>query len=72
MILQPGDVVEVRPGSQKRPYFRDLKAADEAAATPNWLVSDGKTLSGKVMRLPERSEIDSKLNEQLIVEYYSR
>jgi small subunit ribosomal protein S4 len=72
MILQPGDVVEVRPGSQKRPYFRDLKAADEAVATPNWLVSDGKTLSGKVVRLPERSEIDSKLNEQLIVEYYSR
>lgn len=72
MLLQPGDVVEVRPGSQTRPYFRDLKAADDSAATPNWVVSDGKALSGKVMRLPDRSEIDAKLNEQLIVEYYSR
>lgn len=72
MLLQPGDVVEVRPGSQTRPYFRDLKAGDDATATPNWVVSDGKALSGKVMRLPERSEIDAKLNEQLIVEYYSR
>lgn len=72
MLLQPGDVVEVRPGSQTRPYFRDLKAAEDAAATPHWVVSDGKALSGKVMRLPERSEIDAKLNEQLIVEYYSR
>jgi small subunit ribosomal protein S4 len=49
-----------------------LKAAEDATATPNWVVSDGKALSGKVMRLPERSEIDAKLNEQLIVEYYSR
>jgi small subunit ribosomal protein S4 len=72
MLLQPGDVVEVRPGSQTRTYFKDLKAAEDATATPNWVVSDGKALSGKVMRLPERSEIDAKLNEQLIVEYYSR
>jgi small subunit ribosomal protein S4 len=72
MLLQPGDVLEVRVGSQKRPYFRDLKAADDAPATPNWLVSDRGSLSGKLMRLPERAEIDAKLNEQLIVEYYSR
>ena len=72
MVLQPGDVVDVRPGSQTRTYFKDLKAAEDATATPNWVVSDGKALSGKVMRLPERSEIDAKLNEQLIVEYYSR
>src|SRR5574342_1024354 len=31
MLLEPGDVVEVRPGSQSRPYFRDLKAADASA-----------------------------------------
>jgi small subunit ribosomal protein S4 len=33
---------------------------------------DVKQLSGRVLRLPERSEIDGSLNEQLIVEYYSR
>jgi small subunit ribosomal protein S4 len=38
----------------------------------SWLERDLKYLSGKVVRLPERSEIDGNLHEQLIVEYYSR
>jgi small subunit ribosomal protein S4 len=37
-----------------------------------WLDRDLKTLSGRVLRLPERSEMDANLNEQLIVEFYSR
>jgi len=72
MIVQPGDVVEVRGGSQGRPYFRDLKAADESVTVPLWLSRDLQALSGKVIKLPERAEIEAKLNEQLIVEYYSR
>jgi small subunit ribosomal protein S4 len=72
MILEPGDVVEVRAGSQARPYFRDLKAADESVTVPLWLVRDLQALSGKVNKLPERAEIEARLNEQLIVEYYSR
>jgi small subunit ribosomal protein S4 len=39
---------------------------------PAWLSRDLKNLSGSMIRLPERSEVDSNLNEQLIVEYYSR
>jgi small subunit ribosomal protein S4 len=39
---------------------------------PAWLERDLKGLSGRVLRLPERSEIDGNLTEQLIVEYYSR
>ncbi len=72
MILEPGDVLEVRPGSQQRAYFRDLKAADQSVSLPVWLSRDMAGLSGKVNKLPERAEIDAKLNEQLIVEYYSR
>jgi len=72
MIVQPGDVVEVRGGSQGRPYFRDLKAADQSVTVPLWLTRDLQALSGKVIKLPERAEIEAKLNEQLIVEYYSR
>ncbi|MGH2521492.1 MAG: 30S ribosomal protein S4 [Anaerolineales bacterium] len=72
MIVQPGDLIEVRPGSQRRPYFRDLRAADETLSVPSWLIRDVSTLSGKVMKLPERQEIDANLNEQLIIEYYSR
>jgi small subunit ribosomal protein S4 len=72
MILQPGDVVSVREGSRGRTYFKDLTAVAEEANVPMWLSRDLKTLSGSVVRLPERGEIDSNLNEQLIVEYYSR
>ena len=72
MILTPGDVIDVRPGSARRAYFRDLKAADESVTVPLWLSRDLSTLGGKMVKLPERTEIDAKLNEQLIVEYYSR
>jgi small subunit ribosomal protein S4 len=72
MLLQPGDVVTVRDGSRTRPYFKDLSAVAEERNVPAWLSRDLKTLSGTVVRLPERAEIDSNLQEQLIVEYYSR
>lgn len=72
LTIMPGDVIEVRPGSQRRPYFRDLKAGDEARGVPAWLSADLPSLSGKVLRLPGREEIEANLNEQLIVEYYSR
>lgn len=72
MLLSPGDVVSVREGSRNRPYFKDLAAVAEERTPPAWLNRDLKTLSGTVLRLPERSEIDGNLHEQLIVEYYSR
>ena len=53
-----------------------LKAANAALAekrtSPAWLNRDLKNMTGTVQRLPERAEIDGNLNEQLIVEYYSR
>jgi small subunit ribosomal protein S4 len=72
MLLQAGDIVTVRDGSRTRPYFKDLAAVAEERNVPAWLSRDLKTLSGTVIRLPERAEIDSNLQEQLIVEYYSR
>lgn len=71
-ILRPGDVLEVRPISQKLTYFKALKEADESKSVPGWLVRNLNTLSGQVNQIPAREEIDAKLNEQLIVEYYSR
>lgn len=73
MLLAPGDVVAVREGaSRERTYFKDLPAMAESKTVPAWLERDLKSLSGRVLRLPERSEIDGNLHEQLIVEYYSR
>ena len=72
MLLSQGDTVVVRDGSRTRPYFKDLTAMAEDKNVPAWLSRDLRTLSGTVVRLPERSEIDGNMSEQLIVEYYSR
>jgi len=72
MLLKPGDEISVREGSRKLTYFKEVGELAEARNVPAWLSRDTKALTGKVERLPERLEIDGNLNEQLIVEYYSR
>ena len=72
MLLTPGDEITVREGSRKRKYFKELPELAREKNIPAWLGRDVDNLSGKMLRLPERSEIDGNLNEQLIVEYYSR
>jgi small subunit ribosomal protein S4 len=72
MTVAIGDVVSVRPSSRKRTYFKELPDLAEDRNVPNWLSRDLKELAGTVVRMPERSEIDANLGEQLIVEYYSR
>jgi small subunit ribosomal protein S4 len=72
MMIGVGDQLNVRPGSLDTVYFKELPAFAEARNIPMWVSRDLKNLSGSVIRLPERAEIDANLNEQLIVEYYSR
>ena len=72
MLLREGDTVAVRDGSRSLEYFKVLPELVEGRTSPSWLNRDGKQLSGSIQRLPERPEIDGFLNEQLIVEYYSR
>lgn len=72
MLLKPGDKIAVREGSTKRDFFKALPDVAEKRNCAVWLDRDLKNLSGRVLRLPERSEIDGNLTEQLIVEYYSR
>lgn len=72
VIVTPADSISVREGSKKRSYFKDLAKEAESRNPAEWVKRDLKTLSGSVVRLPERSEIDGNLDEQLIVEYYSR
>jgi small subunit ribosomal protein S4 len=72
MLLREGDTVAVRDGSRGLEYFKTLSELVEGRTSPSWVNRDIKQLSGSVQRLPERAEIDGFLNEQLIVEYYSR
>ena len=72
--LNPGDVLEVRPKSQKSEYFKGLEAIKSASSTTplSWMKSDSKKMKIEVTGLPKREEAEAGINEQLIVEYYSR
>ena len=72
MLLKEGDSVAVRDGSRNLEYFKVLGDSVDARTSPSWLSRDSKQLSGVIDRFPERAEMDGFLNEQLIVEYYSR
>ena len=72
--LNPGDVLEVRPRSAKTEYFKNLANIVGAAnVVPlSWLKVDAKKMKIEVTGLPKREEAEAGINEQLIVEYYSR
>ena len=72
MLLKDGDEIAIREGSHGLTYFKELNTLAEARTVPSWLERDTKKMAGVVQRLPERVEIDGGLDEQLIVEYYSR
>jgi small subunit ribosomal protein S4 len=72
MLLKEGDTVSVREGSRGLEYFKVMPDLAEGRTSPSWVNRDLKEMFGSVQRLPERAEIDGFLNEQLIVEYYSR
>ena len=72
MLLKPGDVIAVSAGSRKSPYFKEVADLAEKRPSAIWIDRDLNSLSARVLRLPERAEIEGALDEQLIVEYYSR
>ena len=67
--LSAGDVLEVRPKSKKNTYFANLNGE---AQTLSWMKSDLKNLKVEITGTPKREEAEVGINEQLIVEYYSR
>ena len=72
-LVRPGEEITIREGSRSRTYFKELAAyvADRPPA-PEWLGVNMGEVKGTIIRLPERRDIDIPMNEQLIVEYYSR
>ena len=68
--VKPDDVVALKPGSPVEQVVRD--ATDLTASVSPWLQADHDNLTGKVLKLPDRSDIDTPVQEQLIVELYSK
>lgn len=71
-LVKPGDQIGVRARSKTNAYFQAVAQEMEHRFVPEWLSVDANSLSGRVLALPTREEIEAPLNEQLITEYYSR
>lgn len=71
-ILKPGDVVTISERSQKSPLLQSNIEQAKAGRAPEWLAFDEQSLSAKMNAIPAREQIDTPVDEQLIVEFYSR
>ena len=70
MELKAGDVVAVKAKSQSSPKFNELK--DMIITTPAWIDLNLDKFEGKIVRTPERADVDLPIEEHYIVEFYSR
>ncbi len=72
--VKSGDVIEVRPRSTKSGYFTNINdvVGNTSQQPLSWLKSDVKKLKVEITGTPKREEAEPDINEQLIVEYYSR
>jgi small subunit ribosomal protein S4 len=70
--LRPGDKVEVRESRRSREPMKIAKETLRSHQAPEWLSVDAANLSGTVTDVPRRDQMPLDLNEQLVVEYYSR
>jgi small subunit ribosomal protein S4 len=70
--VRDGDRIEVRAGSRSTEYFKQVKDGLRSAQRPDWLTVDADKLAGNIAGSPRRDQMPLELNEQLVVEYYSR
>ncbi|HET9136970.1 MAG TPA: 30S ribosomal protein S4 [Candidatus Kapabacteria bacterium] len=72
-ILNPGDVIQVKESSRKlEAVHESLKRTRGDAGIPNWLSLNKAELSGSLLAVPERADVQLNANEQLVVELYSK
>src|SRR5688572_5067852 len=70
--VRPGDTIAVAEGSKKAGAIVEALAATGGRRVPEWLTLDVNAMSGQVGSVPTREQIDTQVNEALIVEFYSR
>lgn len=70
--VNPGDKIEIREKSKSLQRYKDIVEANAGYTAPAWMESSLETLSGTVVEMPLREQIDVPVNETLIVELYSK
>ena len=71
-LVRVGDVITVAEKSRQNAYFKALADGYNSLSVPVWIEADKDNMKGTVTRFPARTEIDAPVNEQAIVELYSK
>ena len=71
-LVKPGQTVSVRDKSRDMENLKELREQGASKPIPKWLELDADKLTGKVVAMPQRDDIDLTVEEHLIVEFYSR
>ena len=72
LLVKAGDVVALKAGSRDSVKIKEILEANDGRPTPVWMDLNKETLEAKIVNLPTREEIDAPIEEQLIVEFYSK
>lgn len=72
ILVKAGDVIAIKSGSRDSVKIKEVLEANGSRPVPQWLDVNKETLEAKVVNLPARDEIDAPVEEQLIVEFYSK
>jgi small subunit ribosomal protein S4 len=71
-LVKSGDVIVWREASKKTEYYKTLAEEVEEKLIPNWLSLDKESMTGRVLNLPDKDDIQAEFNAKAVVEYYSR
>ncbi len=71
-LIKAGDIITVREKSRDMQNLKALKEQGASKLVPKWLEMDVENLTGKIISMPQRDDIDLTIEEHLIVEFYSR
>jgi len=71
-VVRPGDTIEVAEASKAQLRIKGAAEAAESLGLPEWLEVDTKGMKGKLKALPARSDLPSTINENMVIELYSK
>ncbi|MCX7928048.1 MAG: 30S ribosomal protein S4 [Candidatus Omnitrophica bacterium] len=71
-LVSEGDIIQVQTKEKKRQLFKDILEITKGRSVPSWLSFSPQELKATVLRLPEKEDIQQPIEEQLIVEFYSK
>jgi small subunit ribosomal protein S4 len=70
--VKSGDLIKWCEASKKTEYYKRLAEEIEGKFIPNWLSLDKESMTGRVLNLPGKDDVEAKFNVKAVVEYYSR